>query len=539
MIFIFVHITVDKLICNMFNKIKYYILFIIIPIVIFGYNNIKSNDHYKKLKTFTEVLRLVNDNYYEDVDMDKIIDGAIVGMLDELDPHSSYIPSESLKNINEQFSGKFEGIGIEFDILDDFITVISPIPGTPSDKAGLQSGDKLIKINDTSAYKITFDEVFKKLRGPKGSKVKLSIKRNSLDEPLDITLIRDEIPIFSVLASFLLDNETGYIKINRFASTTTQEFQDAIDILINKGMKQLIIDLRNNGGGLMDKAIDMVDLFISSNEKILITKGKILGSNQVYYATKKAPYKDLPVITIINRGSASASEIVSGAFQDLDRGIVIGETSFGKGLVQRQFPLYSDGSAARITIARYYTPSGRLIQRDYDETYENYYSNLIQENREATDSTLKERPKFKTLSGRTVYGGGGIMPDFHIETKLDLSESSLNIFSHPDRIIFNFASLLNNEVSELHSNYNDFYNDFSIKNDHLNKFINLLKEKNISYTEEELNSDWNYIENRIKAEIASSIWGKQFLFKTYIKEDVQVQSAFDYFEDASKLIQVN
>ena len=185
-------------------------------------------------------------------------------------------------------------------------------------------------------------------------------------------------------------------------------------------MKQLIIDLRNNGGGLMDEAIDMVDLFISSNEKILITKGKILGSDHVYYATKKAPYKDLPVITIINRGSASASEIVSGAFQDLDRGIVIGETSFGKGLVQRQFPLYSDGSAARITIARYYTPSGRLIQRDYDETYENYYSNLIQENREATDSTLKERPKFKTLSGRTVYGGGGIMPDFHIETKLDL-----------------------------------------------------------------------------------------------------------------------
>ena len=206
-----------KLTFTMFNKIKYYLLFLIIPIAIFGYNNVTSSDHYKKLKTFTEVLRLVNDNYFDDVDIDRIIDGAIVGMLDELDPHSSYIPSKSLKNINEQFSGKFEGIGIEFDILDNYITVISPIPGTPSDRAGLQSGDKLIQINDTSAYKITFDEVFKKLRGPKGSKVKLKIKRQNLEDPINVTLIRDEIPIFSVLASFLIDNITGYIKINRFS----------------------------------------------------------------------------------------------------------------------------------------------------------------------------------------------------------------------------------------------------------------------------------------------------------------------------------
>ena len=211
-----------KLNFAMFNKIKYYLLFLIIPIAIFGYNNITSNDHYKKLKTFTEVLRLVNDNYFDDVDMDKIIDGAIVGMLDELDPHSTYIPSKSLKNINEQFSGKFEGIGIEFDILDHYITVISPIPGTPSDRAGLQSGDKLIQINDTSAYKITFDEVFKKLRGPKGSKVNLKIKRQNIEEPINVTLIRDEIPIFSVLASFL---NLEYGKNLRFFSSLHTKMQ--------------------------------------------------------------------------------------------------------------------------------------------------------------------------------------------------------------------------------------------------------------------------------------------------------------------------
>ena len=528
-----------KLTFTMFNKIKYYLLFLIIPIAIFGYNNVTSSDHYKKLKTFTEVLRLVNDNYFDDVDIDRIIDGAIVGMLDELDPHSSYIPSKSLKNINEQFSGKFEGIGIEFDILDNYITVISPIHGTPSDRAGLQSGDKLIQINDTSAYKITFDEVFKKLRGPKGSKVKLKIKRQNLEDPINVTLIRDEIPIFSVLASFLIDNITGYIKINRFSSTTSQEFQDAVDLLLADGMKQLVIDLRNNGGGLMDEAIAMIDLFISSNDKILITKGKILGSDHIYYATKKAPYKNLPVITIINRGSASASEIVSGAFQDLDRGVVIGETSFGKGLVQRQFPLYSDGSAARITIARYYTPSGRLIQREYDETYEDYYSNLIQENREATDSTLNERPKYLTLKGRTVYGGGGIIPDYHIPTTNDFSETTINILTHPDRIIFNFASILNSKLSNVFINFADFYNKYSLNQKEKDDFITFLKEKDIIINNDDLKKDWNYIENRLKGEIASSIWGKQFLFKTYIYKDEQVQAVFDYFDEAIELIRVN
>ncbi len=523
----------------MFKKTKYYLLLFVIPIIIFGYNNIASNDSYKKLKTFTEVLRLVNDNYFDNVDLDKIIDGAIVGMLNELDPHSTYIPSENLKNINEQFSGKFEGIGIEFDILDNYITVISPIPGTPSDRAGLQSGDQIIKINDTSAYKISFDEVFKKLRGPKGSKVNLSIKRSGYDDVKKITLIRDEIPIFSVLASFLIDDNIGYIKINRFASTTTEELQNSMDDLLNQGMTKLILDLRNNGGGLMDEAIKMIDLFISSNDKILFTKGKIHGTDNVYYATKKAPYKNIPIITIINRGSASASEIVSGAFQDLDRGLVIGETSFGKGLVQRQFPLYSDGSAVRITIARYYTPSGRLIQRDYDETYEDYYSNLIQENREATDSTLQQRPQFKTSSGRTVYGGGGIIPDYHIPTKENLSESTIKIITHPDRLIFNFSSLLKKKINGSFNNYDHFYKSFYIDQNDKKSFINSIEEKNIEIILKEINSDWIYIENRIKAEIASSLWGKEFLFKTNLKMDDQVLESYNYFNEATKLLKDN
>ncbi len=522
----------------MFKKVKFVGLILAVLFAVYGFKNLNSSDRFKKLKTFSELLRLINDNYVEDVDVDAVLDGAITGMLNELDPHSTYISSENLNNINEQFAGKFEGIGIEFDILDDYITVISPIPGTPSDRAGLQSGDKIIKINNESAYKITFDEVFQKLRGPKGSKVDISIKRPNFDELLEITIIRDEIPIFSVLASFLIDEETGYIKINRFSSTTTQEFQDAMDELIHDGMSQLILDLRNNGGGLMDEAVNMVDLFVSSNDTILMTKGRIRGSESVYRAHREAPYKDIPVIAVINRGSASASEIVSGAFQDLDRGIVLGETSFGKGLVQRQYQL-RDGSAARITIARYYTPSGRLIQRPFDKTYENYYTSLIEKNREATDSLLAERPQFKTNNGRTVYGGGGITPDYHVPTTLELSQSTRTIMSHPERLPFNYAGQLNKALPKKYFEYAYFSDYYHLQEDDMPEFFDWLTDLEIEFKEEDITADWEFIGNRLKAQIASARWGKEYLFKTHIQVDEQIQSAMMHFEDAELLIKVH
>ena len=281
-------------------------------------------------------------------------------------------------------------------MIDGYITVISPIPDTPSDRAGIVSGDQIIKIDGESAYKITQKDVFKKLRGPKGTRVVVTIARKGMDEPFKTTLIRDKIPIRSIASSFMIDENIGYIKITRFSKTTMDELYESIMKLHSNGMERLLIDLRNNPGGLLEQAVKMVDLFISTNDTIVFTRGRIEGSSSMYMA--RSQYKDLddvPLVVLINNGSASASEIVSGAFQDLDRGVVVGERSFGKGLVQRQYDL-EDGSAVRITIAKYYTPSGRLIQRSYDDGLDEYYLNS-DENLDSIDINAK---KYYTKSGR-------------------------------------------------------------------------------------------------------------------------------------------
>ncbi|NOZ08519.1 MAG: PDZ domain-containing protein [FCB group bacterium] len=517
------------------KKIKYLVLTLIIVVLVYGFKSDQSRDVFRKMKTFSQLISLVQQNYVEEPDMDDLMEGAMIGLLDRLDPHSTYISTDQLENIQEQFDGKFEGIGIEFAILDNYITVISPIPGTPSDRAGLQSGDKIIKINGESAYKITQEEVIKKLRGPKGSRVEISIRRIGLDEPFDVTLIRDEIPIVSVLADFMIDDKTGYVKVNRFARTTAQEVEEALNELEGEGMKQLVLDLRNNGGGLLDQAVNIVDLFISSRDTIVYTLGRLKDSNEVHRAHVWGTHKKYPIIVLINRGSASASEIVTGALQDLDRAYIVGETSFGKGLVQRQYSL-SDGSAARITIARYYTPSGRLIQRPYDKGIEDYYSELGEKNREASDSTLAARPQFKTKHGRTVYGGGGITPDLYYRPDQDLTESTRNVLWSADRLLFNFAETLKDSIRQVYPDFNAFHDSFVTGENVRASFFNWLKTKEVEFTEEELIQDWDFLSNRITAEIAGANWGKKYLYKTIIGSDLQVQEALKHFKEAEDLI---
>ena len=473
-------------------------------------------------KKLNQVIRLAQDYYFQDFDMEKAMEGAIRGFLEELDPHSQYIDAKELETINEQFEGNFEGIGIEYSMIDGYITVISPIPETPSERAGLQSGDKIIKINGSSAYKITTEEVFKKLRGEKGSSVNIHILRNDM-EPFEVTLIRDKIPIKSVIASFLFKEENiGYVKINRFAHNTVNELMESLNQLEIEGMEKLILDLRNNGGGLLDQAVKMVDLFINSKDTIVYTKGKLRAANDIYYANKSLYDKSYEIVILINNGSASASEIVSGALQDLDRAIILGERSFGKGLVQRQISL-SDGSAARITIAQYFTPSGRLIQRSYNEGIGNYYDQTAIE-----DTVLINKTIHYTKSGRTVYGGGGIWPDSIIKYEDNFNQFLKNkLRTNTKRPIFKYASELKNKFSDdlEQLTENDYYT--LIKNDKIfnlttEDFINWLKIKNINYNKENIIRDWNYIKIDIYADLGNAVWGRNISYKIKSLYDKQI-----------------
>ena len=519
-------------------KRKKYIFFGLLIILFIAFSN-NANNYIKKLKTLTQVIRLVNENYVEEVDMNDVLDGAIIGLLDKLDPHSSYLNVELLEEMQENFSGEFEGIGIEFSILDGYITVISPIPETPSDRAGLLSGDKIVKIDGESAYKITQKDVFNKLRGPKNSKVNITIRRKGIED-FDIDLIRAKIPIHSVLATFMIDDKTGYVKINRFSHTTFDEFNIALNDLEKLGMSQLMIDLRNNPGGLMHQAVQMVDMFVNSRDKILFTKGRIRGSSKEEWARKSSQDKKYPVVVLINRGSASASEIVAGALQDLDRGLVVGETSFGKGSVQNLLEL-NDGSAIKLTIAKYYTPSGRSIQRPYDKGIDEYYLDLGEDNREFQDSLNIDRPIFKTKNGRTVYGGGGITPDIFIDSDFELSKSVSLFLTSGDRPLFNFAEQIKNDNSLLDyinsDSIIDFINNYKLSNADKQNVKTILKDLDQDFNEDDFKQDWDFLENRIKAQIANNIWGKSAMYQVNLNMDKVAMEALQQFSSAQLLIE--
>jgi carboxyl-terminal processing protease len=369
---------------------------------------------------FTQALEYIKTMYVDTVNDRQLTENAIVSMMKELDPHSAYLTAKEVKEMNEPLMGNFEGIGVQFNILNDTIFIIQTIPGGPSEKLGIQAGDKIIKIDGkiVAGIKITNNMVFSKLRGQKGTKVTISILRRGEKELIDFTITRDKIPIFSIDASYMIDNETGYIKLNRFSQTTGSEFEKAILKLQSQNIKNLVLDLTDNGGGYLEEAWRLADQFLDNNKLIVYTQG-VHAKREEYRSTSRGLFEKGKLIILIDEGSASASEILSGAIQDWDRGYIIGRRSFGKGLVQRPL-MFPDGSMLKLTVARYYTPSGRSIQKSYSKGSDEYEKDLLNRYNKGEFSNkdsihFPDSLKCYTLvDKRVVYGGGGIMPDFFV-----------------------------------------------------------------------------------------------------------------------------
>ncbi|MFT5642195.1 MAG: carboxyl-terminal processing protease, partial [Cyclobacteriaceae bacterium] len=383
---------------------------------------------YASFQKFRQVISHIENDYVDEVDTDKLVESAVEEMLGKLDPHSVYISKEDLEISQSQLQGKFEGIGIEFNIFKDTINVVSPLSGGPSEALGIRPGDKIIKVDgeNVAGTSITNREVISKLRGEKGSEVEVLIKRKGEIELMYYTIERDVIPQFSVDVAYMAADDIGYIKINRFSATTYDEFQTSLKMLKSQGMEKLILDLTSNPGGYMDPAVKIADEFLKDDQMIVYTKGKESRHNTQYVSKRKGEFEEGPIVVLIDEGSASASEIVSGALQDHDRAIVVGRRSFGKGLVQLPIAL-SDGSAMRLTISRYYTPSGRSIQKPYDAGLQDYqleYYDRFKSGEMYSADSIKFNDSliFKTDAGRNVYGGGGITPDYFVP--LDTAGSS-------------------------------------------------------------------------------------------------------------------
>ncbi len=502
---------------------------------------VTSDDIFDNVKKFNEALTLVQKNYVDEVSTDKLTEAAIRGMLGELDPHSTYITQDQLKRINEDFQGSFEGIGVEFDIVNDTITIVAPISGGPSEALGILAGDKIVKINGISSIGMSREDVPKKLRGAKGTKVNVSIFRAGMPELLEFEIIRDKIPLYSVDASFMINNEIGYVRVTRFSANTYDELIKALAELRAKGMRKIILDLRNNPGGYLDQAVKISSLFIENGKQIVYTKSRI-GAYNEDYSSFGGEYTKMPLIVLVNDGSASASEIVSGAVQDWDRGLIVGETTFGKGLVQRQYNL-TDGSAMRVTTSRYFTPSGRTIQKPYSG---NEYKKMLKVEEEGEnlnhemESKDTVRPEFKTKGGRIVYGGGGITPDFIVRleklTDYSVQLRRLNLFL---QYANSYYDANKETIKAGYSDYIKFRDNFSISESMLQDFRGLAESKGVAFNEVQWDTDKDFIVASIKSIIARDIWGNNGSAAVFLATDKQFLKAMELFPEAEKLAQLN
>jgi len=509
-----------------------------------GYSFSQAQGLEKNMVKYGRLLQLVNSCYVDTVNLDKLTEDAIVGVLSNLDPHSVYISKEEVDKMNEPLVGSFDGIGISFNILRDTLLVVTTIPGGPSEKVGLMPGDKIIYVDGKliAGINIVNSDVFKMLRGKKGTTVKLKVYRRGKKELFDFNIIRDRIPINSLDASYMLDDQTGYVKLNRFSATTVDEFTDALsDLDENPGFKNLILDLRENGGGYLNAAIGVANQFLKSGRLVVYTKG-VHDSRHDYRSSFRGNFEDGRLIVLIDEYSASASEIVSGAVQDWDRGLIVGRRSFGKGLVQQPFEL-NDGSVIRLTTAHYYTPSGRCIQKPYDDgiaAYNNDYINRFTDGELfSKDSVHLDKSKlYKTLiSHRNVYAGGGIMPDIFVPMDTSSHYQYFNLLNHkniPYSTLLDYLNIHRKQLQKKYADFESFKLNYQVSDDLINTIIaNGVKEGIKDEEEENVTFAKPLIKRLMKSLMARALYEPSCYYQVANEDDNIIKKALSVIEDES------
>ena len=520
-------------------QIRWFKLVIIFAALIFFKSPIPINGQEAVQKNqikFGRLLRLIDGYYVDTANINELTEKAIVHLLGELDPHSVYISKDEVEKMNEPLKGNFEGIGISFNIFKDTLLVVSVIQGGPSEKAGLLAGDRIVKIDNKNVAGIGLknSDVMDMLRGKKGTTVELKVLRNRLSNLLGFTIVRDKIPINSLDASYMLNKSTGYIKLNKFSATTLDEFTAAMDDLKKENIQNLILDLRGNGGGYLKTAIDITGHFLNDNQLIVYTSG-MNEPKKEYKSTSGGVFREGNLVILIDEASASASEIVSGAIQDWDRGLIIGRRSFGKGLVQRPYFL-TDGSMVRLTTAHYFTPSGRCIQKPYDQGV-NKYKKDYQERLNhgelfSKDSVfLNDSLKYKTLINyRPVFGGGGIMPDIFIPLDTSKHFSYYNMLRR-NNIINNFVlNYVDNNRKTLKNRYPEFesYNEkFQVNSEMIDMIVENGEKEGIKKVEESLTFTLDLIKKEVKALIAHDIYSRNCFYKIFYQDDEAIKKAIE------------
>ena len=490
------------------------------------------------------ILDIIDEQYVDTVNMSQLVEGAIPKIFSELDPHSGYIPAADAQMVNEELEGSFSGIGVSFNLQTDTILVISVIPGGPSEKAGLLAGDRIITINDSlfAGNNSSQGKIMKTLRGAKNSLVKLGIKRSTSQDLLYFNVTRGDVPVNSVDVAYVVREGVGYIKVNKFARTTYNEFITAIAKLKQQNCKSFIIDLRGNTGGYMDAAINMINEFMANGRLIVYTEGKAFPRNDVY-ANGTGTCQDAPIVVLTDEFSGSASEIFAGAIQDNDRGLIIGRRTYGKGLVQSQIPL-SDGSALRLTIARYYTPSGRCIQKDYelgktDEYDQDLFNRFMHGEFDSADSIkINNSLKYQTSLGRTVYGGGGIMPDIFIPRDTSgVTSYFSNVINSGVLNLFTLEYSDNNrEKLSSFKTYQELYN-YLKKQPLLDKFTNYAVSKGIRKRVTLINISAKLIENQLHSYIVRNFFNDEGFYPIFLKDDVTLLKAIEVIEQGKSMPQ--